>query len=215
MKLKNYKSLASKACQNLIYKTSFIKIIGELSINNYEKEALFLTNYGDVYFQGIYTCLAKEYVKSNLIIDFINETIDRISNKATIRNAEVNICDISQEGYEISINRNIQENLFILNLYEQLKHSSEKIIFYSDIAFNHLLEFNSKLHNKYKKVYKSLGLSSYEIKIDKDYHIEELVYYCKNKEIYEKLNKLPKFRTLELSLFEKFWQKATSKKRQL
>ena len=191
IKLMEYMDSADKLCQGLVFANSYVKIIGELSVNNYEKEALFLTNYGDISFQYIYTSLAKEYVKNNLTLDFINETIDRNTNKATIRTEEVNICDISQEGYEDLINKKIQECFFLLNLYEQLKKSSEAIIFYSDLAFNHLLSFNSISHNKYKKKYKTLGLSSFELNINREYNIEDFGYYHENKATYEKLNRIP------------------------
>ncbi len=210
---KNYIiSELDKLKDNLVLRETYTKMIGLLSDINYEKEALFLVNWGNLKFQSVYKNLLSEYKKLNEIIILINQNIeDEIKNDKK-RKKLIFMCDINDENYSNIIEQKIQELLYYKNLYELFKESAECILFYSDLAYKHLMFFNDKYAKKYKNIILNLDISFSKLSIEnKIYDLEETEYYKKNLGKYELYSELPSYKLLNWSFREKIIGKFNEK----
>lgn len=192
--------------KELILKETFISIYGLLDTKSYEKEAIFLLNYGNLNFHPTYKKLENENIRINQIINIINEFIANHHKNNNQHEVLVPIFDLRKTDYENKIEKTKQELLYVKTFYTSLKDSVECSIFYSDIALLHLIEFNKRYTKKYRKTISNLSIIFPQISIAQTiYDVKNLDYFKQAQDKYKIYSKIPDYELLNLTLLEKYF----------
>lgn len=201
------KQLKNIETRMVIYE-ALMQIIGKIQINDYNKNSVFITRFGNIYFHKLFLSLQSYYSKINELISIINKIIDEKS-KGNYKEQMISLFD--EKNYESDINEKIQFFEYFKGMYTNLQNCLEGSIFYTDLILIHLESFNNQYSKKYKGIFNSLDIDFRELFISKNYDVTSLKYYKDNYDMYKEYAKSPKyhfFRSNPVNIYFKIiWKK--------
>lgn len=201
------KQLKNIETRMVIYE-ALMQIIGKIQINDYNKNSVFITRFGNIYFHKLFLSLQSYYSKINELISIINKIIDEKSQGNYI---EQMIPLFDEKNYESDINEKIQFFKYLKSMYKNLQNCLEGSIFYTDLILIHLESFNNQYSKKYNGIFNSLDIDFRELVIAKNYDLTSLKYYKDNYDMYKEYAKSPQyhfFRSNSVTIFFKIiWKK--------
>lgn len=196
----------------MILKESTMQIIGEIIINDYNKNSVFMTRFGNIYFHKFFLSLQNYYSKINNLIIIINKIINE-NSQGNYREQKINL--FNTKNYENNINKEIQSLEFQIGIYRNLQECLEGAIFYTDLILIHLVQFNKLYSKKYKKIFNTLDIDFRELNISRNYDIKSFQYYKQNYNIYKEYAKTPKYHFCRSNPVKKYliikWKKLIHK----
>lgn len=201
------KQLKNIETRMVIYE-ALMQIIGKIQINDYNKNSVFITRFGNIYFHKLFLSLQSYYSKINELISIINKIIDEKS-QGNYKEQMIPLFD--EKNYESDINEKIQFFEYFKGMYTNLQNCLEGSIFYTDLILIHLESFNNQYSKKYKGIFNSLDIDFRELVISKNYDVKSLKYYKDNYDMYKEYAKSPKyhfFRSNPVKIYFKIiWKK--------